>query len=158
MNNLQRFVRLASLVFFCGLGAAGLHGANFTTLWSFTNGSDGAYPMAGLIQGSDGRLYGEAPNGGANGNGALFAINTDGSDFTTLWSFTNAINGAAPQGKLIQGADGRLYGAATFGGVHNDGTLFAINTDGSGFTLLWSFAGGSAGAYPYAGLIQGADG
>ena len=58
----------------------------FTTLYSFTGGSDGADPYAGLIL-SGNTLYGTANNGGSSGNGTVFAVNTDGTGFTTLYSF-----------------------------------------------------------------------
>src|SRR6266851_4913594 len=58
----------------------------FTTLHSFT-GSDGAVPMAGLVLSSN-TLYGTTVNGGTSDNGTVFAVNTDGTGFTNLYSFT----------------------------------------------------------------------
>src|SRR4029077_18380020 len=46
-----------------------------------------------------------------------------------------------------------LYGTTSLGGSPDAGTVFAINTDGTGFTTLHTFTGGSDGAYPYGGLI-----
>jgi uncharacterized repeat protein (TIGR03803 family) len=65
-------------------------------------------PYAGLIQGTDGNLYGTT-TGGPYGYGAIFRIDTNGSTFTTLHSFAGS-DGAEPFAGLIQGTDGNLYG------------------------------------------------
>ena len=138
----------------------------FTTLHSFSAGqynsfdimtnSDGANPYAGLIL-SDNNLYGTTRYGGIAGNGAIFVLNTNGTGFTTLHSFsaTNAsgINsdGAYPEAGLILSGN-TLYGTTTAGGTNGDGVVFSINTNGTCFTNLYSFAGGGDGANPYAGL------
>jgi len=97
--------------------------------------------------------------GGASGAGAVFAVNTDGTDFTNLYSFmaidprtsTNS-EGAYPSTGLILWGN-TLYGTADEGGSSGYGTVFAVHTDGTGFTNLYSFTEGSDGAYPYAGLL-----
>jgi len=127
---------------------------SFFTLYSFTGGNDGGNPFAGLIQGTDGRLYGTTQDAGAYGQGTVFAVNSDGAGFTTLYSFTGGNDGSSPAASLIQGIDGRLYGATLSG----NGTVFAVNSDGAGFTTLHSFTGGNDGAGLFAGLIQGTDG
>jgi uncharacterized repeat protein (TIGR03803 family) len=131
---------------------------SFTLLHNFTNGNDGGNPTSSLIQGTDGRLYGTTQNGGASGNGNLFAVNPDGAGFTTLYSFTAGNDGGNPYSGLIQGTDGRLYGTTPFDGVNNFGTVFAVNSDGTGFTALYSFTAGNDGANPTSSLIQGTDG
>ena len=126
-------------------------GTGFTTLHDFAAGSDGANPQAGLIL-SGNTLYGTAEGGGSYGPGTVFAINTDGTGFTTLYSFTGGSDGAEPYAGLIL-TNNTLYGTARQGGSSGNGTVFAVNTDGTGFTTLYSFTGGSDGAEPYAGLI-----
>jgi len=60
---------------------------------------------------------------------------------------------------LIQGLDGNFYGVTTQGGSANNGTLFAVNSSGTSYTLLYSFAGGSSdGGSPTGTLYQGSDG
>ncbi|MGH9316813.1 MAG: choice-of-anchor tandem repeat GloVer-containing protein, partial [Thermoanaerobaculia bacterium] len=131
------------------------NGTTFTTLHSFA-GSDGATPYAGLIQGTDGNLYGTTYRGGANNDGTIFKIHTDGTSFTTLHSFVGS-DGVNLYAGLIQGTDGNLYGTTAFGGANNYGTIFKIDTNGSTLTTLHSFAG-SDGANPEPGLVQGTDG
>jgi uncharacterized repeat protein (TIGR03803 family) len=140
-----------------GLGtvfAVGTDGSGATPLCSFT--SDG-YGLEGSLGLSDNILYGTAAGGGASGYGTVFAINTDGSGFTTLYSFTaistdgsgtNA-DGAIPRSGLLLSGN-VLYGTADGGGIYGRGTIFVINTDGTGFANLYYFKAGTtnvSGAY-----------
>ncbi|MGH9365817.1 MAG: choice-of-anchor tandem repeat GloVer-containing protein, partial [Thermoanaerobaculia bacterium] len=126
------------------LFAATISAQTYNVLKAFNN-SDGSTPYGGLLQASDGNLYGTTVYGGASGNcaygcGTIFKIDTNGT-FTTLYSFTGGSDGANPYAGLIQATDGNLYGTTTFGGASNDGTIFKIDTSGSTFTTLHSFAG-----------------
>src|SRR5439155_25936266 len=121
-------------------------GTGFTNLHHFSealeiNGydvnQDGAYPNAELILLGN-TLYGTASKGGSSGMGTIFALNTDGTGFTNLHSFSNGADGAIPVAALVAGAN-TLYGTATGGGAGRNGTIFAINPDGSGFTILHAF-------------------
>jgi uncharacterized repeat protein (TIGR03803 family) len=69
---------------------------SLTTLHGFTGGADGGYPLGGVIQGTDGNLYGTTSHGGANNTGTVFQITTAGT-FTTLYSFTGGTHGAIPK-------------------------------------------------------------
>jgi uncharacterized repeat protein (TIGR03803 family) len=147
--------------------AVNTNGTGFTNVYSFsalifgdsasTNG-DGATPQGGLILSGD-TLYGTAESGGRNGAGTLFAVNTNGTGFTNLFDFT-ALNpdtvtnseGNEPEGSLVLSGN-TLYGTADMGGGSDEGTVFAVNTDGAGFTNLLSFDFNSYGAYPRDGLI-----
>jgi uncharacterized repeat protein (TIGR03803 family) len=118
----------------------------------YTN-TEGANPLAGLIADASGNtLYGAAEVGGRFGNGTVFKLNTDGTGFTNLHSFTYGSDGAGPRGGLLF-TNNTLYGTAGAGGGSGAGTVFALNANGTGFTNLYSFTGGSDGASPYAGLI-----
>ena len=144
--------------------AVNVDGSGIATLHSFTGLStngDGAYPYAGLVL-SGTTLYGTTSEGGSMGNGTLFALNTDGTGFKTVHSFaasrtnvsgfyTNS-DGAHPWAGLLLSGN-TLYGTTSEGGNAGKGTVFAISTDGTGFTNLHSFTGVSEGAYPYAGLV-----
>ena len=141
-------------------------GLLFTSLYSFTGGNDGATPN-GLVQGSDGNLYGTTSGlnqvgNNSYGNGTVFKISTNGT-LTTLYTFgavTNsngqALDGANPMAGLVQGSDGNFYGTTEWDGAGGYGTVFKITPAGA-LTTLYSFSGGD-GALPFAGLVQGSDG
>src|SRR6266436_5679386 len=131
--------------------AVNTDGSGFTNLYGFTGGSDGGIPNAGLIL-SGNILYGTASAGGGSGNGTVFAVNTDGSGFANLYGFTGGNDGGIPTASLILSGS-ILYGTTTAGGGSGNGTVFAVNTDGSGFANLHRFTGGNDGGDPYAGLI-----
>jgi len=138
--------------------------------------SDGKYPYAGLIQGSDGSFYGTTiVGGGANvpcpwngedlGCGTIFKI-TPGEGLTTLHNFCSpsyCLDGAFPYAGLVQGGDGNFYGT-TLGGDNAKGTVFRITPSGTLTSLHWfcsqkSPAGNCLdGQNLYAGLVQGSDG
>lgn len=130
-----------------------------TTLHSFAGyPTEGEYPIAGLVQASDGNFYGTTYGGGTNGGGTVFKI-TPGGTVTTLNSFciqTNCTDGDNPWAKLVQATDGNLYGTTAYGGTNNDGTVFKISHGGT-LTVLHSFDGAD-GANPFAALIQATDG
>jgi uncharacterized repeat protein (TIGR03803 family) len=134
-----------------------------TTLHSFDS-TDGAYPSAGLVQATDGSLYGTTSAGGDTpcvlglGCGTVFKI-TSAGELTTLHRFAddaNLVDGGNPGGALVQASDGKLYGTASHGGLYGFGTVFEI-TPGGTLTTLHSFDS-TDGAYPTAGLIQATDG
>lgn len=132
----------------------------FTSLYSFTDGYDGADPRGGLIQASDGNLYGTAADGGTNFDGTVFRMTTNGV-FTPLYSFTGGHDGTFPEGTLVQAGDGQLYGTTYQGGISNSiagyGAIFRITTSGV-LTPLHSFTNGFDGADPVAGLALAGDG
>ena len=131
----------------------------FSTLHSFAAGTDGAYPYGHLTQAGDGNFYGTTSQGDPflhPGYGTVFRI-TKAGVLTTLYSFTNEMDGSYLYSGLALGADGDLYGTASQGGTKGNGTIFKIATNGT-FTPLHSFTGGNDGANPYAALIQGNDG
>ncbi|MGO8928883.1 MAG: choice-of-anchor tandem repeat GloVer-containing protein [Limisphaerales bacterium] len=133
-------------------------GVVFTNLYSFTGTNDGANPYAGLVQGSDGNLYGTTSSGGTNNLGTVFKVGSKGV-LTVLHSF-NGTDGAAPYAALVQGADGSFYGTTYAGGVSNLGTIFQFTTNGT-LTTLFSFTGTNhsyQGANPAAALVQAGDG
>jgi uncharacterized repeat protein (TIGR03803 family) len=127
-----------------------------TNLYSFSGGNDGAFPQAGLVEGSDGDFHGTTYAGGATGYGTVFRIGTNGV-LTSLYSFTGSNDGANPYAGLVQGSGGNFYGTTVNGGSNGFGTVFQIGTN-SGLGSLYSFSGGNDGANPYAGLVQGSGG
>ena len=136
-----------------------------TTLFSFANftGTNGGQPMAPLIQGKDGNLYGTTSNGG-DGFGTVFRISTTGS-FTRLHSFNTVgggVDGGVPLGKLIEDDAGNLYGTTSAFGTGGGGTVFKLAPDGT-YTVLHAFSHAAGeidtnGAEPHGGLTRGTDG
>jgi uncharacterized repeat protein (TIGR03803 family) len=102
--------------------------ATETVLYTFSGGTDGRYPFAGLVMDSSGNLYGTTINGGKAGVGVAFKVDT-GDNETVLHDFTGGSDGGFP-GDLLRGPAGNLYGVAAGGGSPNCqggcGTVFRI--------------------------------
>ncbi|HUY13019.1 MAG TPA: choice-of-anchor tandem repeat GloVer-containing protein [Terriglobia bacterium] len=143
-----------------------------TTLYSFCSQSgctDGANPIAGLIQAADGNFYGTTTGGGTSGScpggcGTVFKMTPNGT-LTTLHSF-DGTEGQGPYAALVHATDGNFYGTTVAGGANNSctgggcGTVFEITPSGT-LTTLYSFcsrSGCSDGESPTAALIQASDG
>jgi uncharacterized repeat protein (TIGR03803 family) len=118
------------------------------------NGTNGGWPLAGLVQGNDGNFYGTTSGGGAFGDGTVFQMTPEGA-LTTLVSF-DGTNGSTPFSGLTQGTNGNFYGTTGLGGANNNGTVFTMTPAGL-LTTLVSFSGGN-GSWPWAALVQGSDG
>ena len=135
----------------------------FSAVTSNVN-TDGANPLAGLTQGTDGFFYGTTTTGGAHNLGTIFKISADGTTFTVLHSFATA-DGTGSVGTLVQAPNGYLYGTAPTGGASGNGTVFAVTPDGAQFAIVHTFstvtsstAGNADGAHPHAGLTLGNNG
>jgi uncharacterized repeat protein (TIGR03803 family) len=139
----------------------GTDGSAFSTIYNFSDGSDGANPSGGVIL-SNNTLYGTASRGGTSDTGTLFALGSNGSGFNILHTFTARANdsfglytnsdGAYPLvGLTLSG--GVLYGTANEGGAAGHGTVFSISTSGSGFMTVHSFSSGTGTSYSSAGVL-----
>jgi uncharacterized repeat protein (TIGR03803 family) len=143
-------------------------------LYTFTGGDDGAEPFGLILSGAT--LYG-ATSGSSSNDGTIFAINTDGSGFAVLHTFTAGLSvrgyypgnfdvltnsdGANPSTLVLSG--NTLCGTTRVGGPSGSGTVFKLNTDGTGFTSLYAFTGSTTnssgdyinidGSHPLGGLI-----
>jgi uncharacterized repeat protein (TIGR03803 family) len=100
----------------------------YTVLHSFnaTDRSQGINPTAGLVQGSDGFLYGVTAGGGAHLNGTIFKIKTDGTGYADIFDFDGA-HGAIPYSQPLLHTNGRIYGQTNSGGSHNDGVIYSLD-------------------------------
>ena len=134
----------------------------FTTLFSFSNSNRTGYnALSPLLLGSDGAFYGTTTSG-AFGFGTIFRVTTAGA-FSVIKEFRTG-EGSNSLGALVEGADGYLYGTTSLSAANNDGTVFKVAKDGSGFAVLHVFSGttsgsvNSDGARPYTGLAFGPDG
>ena len=116
-------------------------GSSFSKLLDFAGSSNGSYPYSHLFLDST-FLYGMTPSGGANADGVLFKIMTNGSGYVKLLDFAGTVNGKWPYGSLI--SDGVfLYGMTIEGGTNNKGVIFKIMPDGSGYTKIMDFTDGN---------------
>ena len=136
-----------------------------TTLYRFCaqpECTDGSLPQAGLIQATNGDLYGTTFNGGVNNAGTVFKITPSGT-LTTLYSFCaqpNCTDGRLPDGGLVQASDGHLYGTTQNGGSNDKGTIFKITLTGQ-LTTVYRFCaetGCADGQSPRAALVQAING
>jgi uncharacterized repeat protein (TIGR03803 family) len=126
-----------------------INGTGFQVLRSFTGAAgDGGSPYGSLIL-SGSTLYGMSAGGGnigpgPSGWGTVFKISTNGTSFQLLHSFPigGVPDGDSPNGSLALSGS-TLYGMATYGGnasgSSGGGTIFKINTDGTGFQVLRMF-------------------
>ena len=132
------------------------NGFDFTNLYSFSGGSDGSYPFAGLVRVGN-TLYGTTFYGGSNSLGAVFALGTNGANFHVLHSF-GVLSYDAGSGNYIYSdgynprteltvVGGQLCGTAESGGSGNSGAIFELSTNGSNFTVLHNFTATESGSF-----------
>ncbi|MGO9369128.1 MAG: choice-of-anchor tandem repeat GloVer-containing protein [Terriglobales bacterium] len=138
-----------------------------TTIVNFAYTPGGNMPVAGLIEASNGDLYGMTPTGGGNGGctydcGTVFKITAAGK-ITYLHGFcslSGCADGGNPEGALVQASNGNFYGTTSVGGANGQGTVFEITPAGK-LTTLYSFcseSGCADGSSPRSTLIQATDG
>jgi len=115
--------------------------ATFTSLATFsgtTGATLGTNPKGALVQMTDGKFYGTTQTGGVGNFGTIFSITPAGT-LTTIVNFTGSTGtalGATPQGALIVGGDGAMYGTTNGGGLNNAGSIFRVTTGGLFDTLV----------------------
>jgi uncharacterized repeat protein (TIGR03803 family) len=156
------------------------NGFTFNSIYRFTGGADGAAPVAKVILGPNGSLYGTAHAGGKldcgvpgfdfPGCGVVFKLAPQPNQTWTqsvLYTFTGAGDGANPWGNVILDQAGNLYGTAEFGGDTSCvltstgcGTVFKLTPSGNSWTqsVLYTFTNGADGSRPYANLTFDASG
>lgn len=112
-----------------------------------------------IIQGVDGRLYGTSVWGGPFGGGIVFGMQTDGTRYSVIHAFggNDDPNGSMPNSTITQGRDGKLYGTTARGGTGSQGTVFAVQSNGSRFSVIHRFDGGE-GTVMQSQLVAATDG
>jgi uncharacterized repeat protein (TIGR03803 family) len=138
-------------------------------VYAFGGGSDGAYPLAGLVADKKGNLYGTTSDGGGGtqcivqfgGCGTVFKLTPKGVE-TVLYAFGGGSDGANPQAALIADKQGNLFGTTAYGGNTADcnqgaspgcGVVFEVTAGGTEKTL-YAFQGGNDGWSPVADLTR----
>ena len=132
---------------------------------SDTNCAAGGRPSSGLIQGSDGALYGATSIIGGAGFGAIYRIDPSSSNVTVLHSFCSAQDcndGEFSAYPLLQAADGNFYGTTFLDGANNGGVVFQLTPTGN-YTVLHSFCSPNDtscpdGRNPVGSLVQADNG
>jgi uncharacterized repeat protein (TIGR03803 family) len=174
MGKFDALKLICVLSMFCIATAIATPAQTFKTLYSFcslANCTDAANPRAGLIQGTNGNLYGTTYSGGINNYGTVFEITTGGT-LTTLYSFcshSGCTDGSRPSAALVLATNGDFYGTSYEGGTSpyggfGNGTVFQIDSEGK-LKTLHSFCdrlNGQGfcddGNFPEGGLVQATDG
>lgn len=99
----------------------------------------GFTPFGSLIKGTDGLLYGMAFGGGVTGHGVIFSLDPASNIYNVLHNF-DGVNGAAPNGALVQaGSSNIFYGFTQQGGANNKGVIFSFDISGNTFSKLYDF-------------------
>jgi uncharacterized repeat protein (TIGR03803 family) len=136
-------------------------GSGYAVVTGFFRGQpdDPCRPVGGLIEAADGFFYGTTRAGGLKNNGTVFRLDAAGN-LTVLKSLGITTGGVMqPEGTLLLGSDGALYGTAALGGTVGGGAVFRMATDGNNFSIRHHFGTVVGGPrQPNAGLIQAADG
>ena len=144
----------------CGGGAgSGTSGPGYRVLHAFGSGTSPQAPMAGVIEGSDGMLYGVTQEGRNKGYGAVYSVDPASGQLAVLVSF--GVNGTEqkPSETLVGDAAGNLYGTTQEGGQGGLGTVFEVDARTHVETVLHAFTGGAKdGATPSSPLLIDAHG
>ena len=125
----------------------------FTSLHSMVLENLGSNPLAGLVFGADGNLYGSADYGGGNGFGSVFQATASGG-FSSLWDFSGNSDGGNPFATLVFGGNYHFYGTTSLGGTGGGGTFYELTTLhfdriqilASGQSVNYAGAGGTSNA------------
>jgi uncharacterized repeat protein (TIGR03803 family) len=140
----------------------------FNQLYSFTGRADGGAPIARVVFGRDGTIYGTTEFGGLNcgaGCGTVFHLTPPTTVCTTvycpwtetvLYHFRGSNDGANPgYGDVTFDQAGNIYGTTFFGGVNSQGVVYELMPSGGGWTehVIHLFSGSSDGENPYSSVV-----
>jgi len=127
-------------------------GTGFAVIHTFAGGvDDGRAPYYGAMTLDGSVLYGMTVCGGDDDKGTVFKVNTDGTGYSLLHEFGAASDGAKPYGQPTL-VGNTLYGMTYDGGAHNKGTVFKVDTDGTGYSVVHDF-NNTDGANPYESFV-----
>ncbi|BDS10819.1 choice-of-anchor tandem repeat GloVer-containing protein [Aureispira anguillae] len=125
-----------------------------TKILDFNGYHMGAHPEGGLVQASNGLLYGMTYSGGIHNQGVAFKYNLTTGVFTKLKDFIG-VQGSYPKGSFIEASNGLLYGMTSTGGTYSAGTIFKCNLSSDVCTIVEHLA---AGTHPYGDLVDAGNG
>lgn len=130
------------------------NGSNFSVIQGFSDWGNTA--NGSFFLNDDGYFYGMTHFGGTFNDGTIFKMSADGK-VIMLKQFNYSVDGAYPDGQLIKGADGYLYGLTSAGGANGYGTIFKISSGGD-FNVIKNFAFTADGSNPHGSLVLAKDG
>lgn len=133
-----------------------------SSVYDFLGGTDGAFPLSGIVFDGKGNLFGVSIGTGFE-YGNVYELTPNGSGGSTesvLYNFTPPADGVTPTVGPIVSSDGSLYGATQQGGDDNAGVVFKLAPQNGSWSqsVLYSFPGGKGGRAPYGGLVFGKHG
>ncbi|MEI7803343.1 MAG: choice-of-anchor tandem repeat GloVer-containing protein [Bacteroidota bacterium] len=124
---------------------------SYSDLFDFDS-INGSFPMGGLIQADNGKLYGMTNSGGVFNLGILFSYDVISENFIKLYDF-DTLSGGFPKRSLTQTSNGMLYGTTSSGGIHGCGTAFAYDILTNNFIDIFDFDGVN-GCYPDCEILE----
>ena len=124
----------------------------YAAIHHFSSSTQGGNPKGGLVQGTDGWLYGTTSGGGAKGAGTIFKFNPSTKVYSVLRHLDYTADGAYPTGNLVRASDGNFYGMLPQGS-----RIYRLKPDGT-FSIIKTMSFYTEGANPYGSLVQGNDG
>src|SRR5271165_575079 len=131
-------------------------------VYSFENGSDGAYPLGGVIFDSSGNLYGATSTGGSGNGGTVFELSPSNGywNFGLLAGLVSTGTSAGSWSSLVMDKAGNLYGTARANGVYGEGSVFKLSPSNGGwtYTSLHDFYCATDGCSPYGSVVFDANG
>lgn len=134
-------------------------GSGFEVLFHFgMTPSAGVWPKGSIVEDSAGFFYGVTFTGGSNKAGTVFRINRDGTGFATLHHFHYAQEQSYAPNQLVIGSDDLLYGTTTRTSSQENGGVFKLNKDGTGFLELHRFSHSPVDGSRVCGVIEAGDG
>ncbi|MDB5281813.1 MAG: hypothetical protein JWO06_888, partial [Bacteroidota bacterium] len=107
-------------------------GSGFIKLYDFSEAT-GSSPMGSLLQASNGKLYGTCINGGTDSSCVIYSYDPTTQTYTDLWNF-DIFTGDFPMSGMVQAPNGKLYGAASSGGVLSQGVIYSFDVNTNTYT------------------------
>lgn len=126
-------------------------GSVYTNVYDFTQAT-GRFPVAELVQASNGKFYGTATQGGTNNSGVLFSYDPVADAYVDIVNMSGT-TGYNPLSRMIIGSNGLLYGTADLGGTSSAGVIYSLNTTTNAYSVVYNF-GSSTQSDPWGGLIE----
>lgn len=131
---------------------------NYTSIYNFTGGNDGANPTGPLTFDRSGNIYGTTDRGGSAGFGTIYELMRSGNDWTetVLHSALGNGDGVLPVNGVVFDTSGNLYGVFEGGGPTGRGAVYELSPSGSGWTeqILYGFTGGRDGEAPTSVILD----